>query len=217
MPIITSLTQDAIMDIVNDLVKTVAIDGSGDMTATTNDGTVVAIGSVVSSIPTATTSAAGVVELATNAKTEAGTDAASAVTPASLAAALALILSTTTVAGLIKIATTAQVTTGTDTTTAITPAQLATKQASSAVLTTLAAITPTASDVMQYEGTAWTHRSPSQLATDLVAAAPIVEGKVYSGSAWGSATGAITYVGSVDPTASGAVANGSIWFDTSGT
>lgn len=223
MATVTGMTADAITTLTNALVETGAIDMSGNLTLTTHDGTVIPLGSVVGSIPTATTTTAGIVELATSASTAAGTSTSTAVTPAALAA----LTGSTTVAGVLKLATTAEITAGTDTTSAVTPAELAGvvttlntsisgKQASDSDLTAIAAIAPANGDVIQRESGAWTNRTAAQLAADLVAAAPIVESELYSGSAWAVSTGAKVYVGTVDPTASLTVVNGSVWFDTSG-
>jgi hypothetical protein len=75
---------------------------------------------VVDVTDVATTSAQGVVELATSAETQTGTDTARAVTPAGLAALTA----TTSRRGLIELATTAEVRAGTDSDRAVTPALL---------------------------------------------------------------------------------------------
>lgn len=69
----------------------------------------------------ASDTAAGTVELATNAETQTGTDAVRAVTPA----ALASVTATETRAGLVELATTAEAQTGTDTARATTPAGVA--------------------------------------------------------------------------------------------
>ena len=73
----------------------------------------------------ATTTVPGVVELATNAETQAGTDTERAVTPASLASLTA----SSTRAGLVELATDAETQTGTDATRAVTPASLAARTA----------------------------------------------------------------------------------------
>jgi hypothetical protein len=69
----------------------------------------------------ATTTEAGIVELATDAETQTGTDTNRAVTPAGLAS----LTSTTSRAGLVELATSTETTAGTDTSRAITPAALA--------------------------------------------------------------------------------------------
>ena len=76
--------------------------------------------------PPATTERQGVVELATPAEVQAGTDAARAVTPAGLAARTA----TDTRQGIVELATAAEVQAGTDTARAVTPAGLVTLTAS---------------------------------------------------------------------------------------
>lgn len=68
----------------------------------------------------ASTTATGVVELATDAETQTGTDATRAVTPAGLASVVA----STTLRGLVELATDAEAQAGTDTARAITPAAL---------------------------------------------------------------------------------------------
>lgn len=77
-------------------------------------------------LPAATTTAAGKVELATNAEAIAGTDAVRAVTPANLAAMTALATAaSSTAAGVIELATDAEAQAGAMTDRAITPANLA--------------------------------------------------------------------------------------------
>ena len=68
----------------------------------------------------ASTTATGVVELATDAETQTGTDSTRAVTPAGLAS----VVSSTTLRGLVELATDAEAQAGTDATRAITPASL---------------------------------------------------------------------------------------------
>lgn len=78
-------------------------------------------------IPSATTSLQGKVELATTAEAAAATDTSRAVTPAGLASFLAsaLLASTTELAGKVELATTAETQAGSDGTRAVTPAGLA--------------------------------------------------------------------------------------------
>lgn len=78
-------------------------------------------------VQSATTSAQGIVELATTAESAAATDTARAVTPAGLASFLASALgaATTSVSGRVELATTAETQAGTDTARAVTPAGLA--------------------------------------------------------------------------------------------
>lgn len=75
---------------------------------------------VDSAFAASSASAAGLVELATNAETQTGTDATRAVTPAGLAATTG----TTTRAGVLELATTAEAQTGSDTARAVTPANV---------------------------------------------------------------------------------------------
>ena len=76
---------------------------------------------IPSAPPDASTTVKGLVELATDAETQAGADAVRAVTPATLAACTA----TVTRAGVIEIATVAETQAGADTARAVTPAGLA--------------------------------------------------------------------------------------------
>jgi hypothetical protein len=78
-------------------------------------------------VPDASTTVKGIVELATDAETQTGTDTTRAVTPAGLASVTAL----DTRSGLVELATSAEVITGTDTIRAVTPAGLAAKVTSS--------------------------------------------------------------------------------------
>lgn len=75
-------------------------------------------------VSAASDTVAGVVELATNAEAQTGTDTARAVTPA----ALASVTATETRAGLVELATTAEAQTGTDAQRAITPASMKSAQ-----------------------------------------------------------------------------------------
>lgn len=188
MPTVEGMTADAITTLVNALVQTGAIDESGNLTLTTHDGTVINLGSVATSIPTATTSTAGIVELATSAETITGTDASTAVTPAALASVTSTINT-----------------------------NVGNKQPLDSDLTAIAAIAAADNDIIQHKSGAWTNRTPTQVATDLLALTKFLGATdMYSGSAWAQVSGAIPYIGTVDPSASLTVANGSIWFDTSG-
>lgn len=77
-------------------------------------------------IPSASTSAQGKVELATTAEAAAATDTARAVTPAGLASFLAsaLVAATTSVSGKVELATSAETISGSDSARAVTPAGL---------------------------------------------------------------------------------------------
>lgn len=88
-------------------------------------------------VPTASTTVAGIVELATNAETTTGTDTARATTPAGVAAAVSAAVTaaapasaSTTVSGLVELATNTETITGTDTARAVTPAGFAAALAS---------------------------------------------------------------------------------------
>ena len=85
----------------------------------------ITIGDVNFSVPPATTEVQGIVELATDAETQAGTDGTRAVTPKSLNSRKA----TTTMTGLAEIATNAEVQTGVDNERIVTPAGLSSRTA----------------------------------------------------------------------------------------
>ena len=106
------------------------IDAFGHLILTTRDATEIDTGSLP--VPDASLTVKGIVELATDAETIAGTDAARAVTPASLAAAGTTLVpaASDTVAGRVELATSAETITGSDATRAVTPAGLAAKVAS---------------------------------------------------------------------------------------
>jgi hypothetical protein len=87
---------------------------------TKEGGTWQAWNNLVVSSRAATTTLEGIIELATNAEVQAGTDAVRAVTPASLNACTA----TTTRTGVIELATDAEVQAGSDATRAVTPSTL---------------------------------------------------------------------------------------------
>nr|MDQ3008825.1 hypothetical protein [bacterium] len=97
----------------------------------------------------ASETAAGFIELATQAEVTTGIDSARAVTPATLATRITAITpasASETTAGLIELATQSEVTTGTDTTRAITPATLATRISS---ITSPSAATETAAGIIE--------------------------------------------------------------------
>jgi hypothetical protein len=187
MATVVGKTSAAIDALVATLLQSASINGAGHLTVTTHDGTVTDLGPVITTLPSASEAAAGIIQIATTSQVNAGTDDSTAVSPSHLAA----------VTGPINTA-------------------IAGKQPSNSNLTTIAAIVPGVGDVMQYESGGWTHRTPAQLATDIIGAAPIVEGKYYSGSSWTNPTQPFIYVGTVDPSGSLTVPNGSVWFDTSG-
>lgn len=94
--------------------KVVMFEDTADADATVGTPTTTVVGN-------ASTSAAGIVELATSAETQAGSDATRAVTPAGLAATTATEIR----AGVVELATSAEAIAGTDTARAVTPAGLA--------------------------------------------------------------------------------------------
>lgn len=105
------------------------IDGAGHLILVQHDGTEIDAGSALATIPTASETVQGIVELATAAETTTGSDTTRAVTPAGVSAAITAIPAvpdaTTTVEGIVELATNAEVITGTDTTRAVTASSLA--------------------------------------------------------------------------------------------
>ena len=186
---------------------------AGHLILTKRDGTTVDAGAVLSDLPDATDTVEGVVVLATDADTIAGTSTTKAVTPFGLAARTA----TDTRRGIVELATTAEATTGTDTARAVTPAGVKavadTKQPLDSDLTAIAALTGTNDNVIQRKSGAWTERTMAQLATDLAATGEFPDTMLHNGTAYADADGTKIYLGPTDP---GAVANGSIWYDTTG-
>lgn len=87
---------------------------------TLQDESTVDVGPLITSLPAASTTVEGVVELATDTETIAGTDTTRAVTPFGLNALTA----STTRKGIVELATDAETATGTDTTRAVTPANI---------------------------------------------------------------------------------------------
>lgn len=220
MPEIQGYTTDGVDALLASVVVSGSIDsGTGALTLTTKDGTVINLGSIVTGISDATTGGKGVVELATDVETQAGTDSARAVTPLGLAAVVASAAGR----GLVELATNAETTTGTDTVRAVTPAGVAavvaalalttTYQPLDAQLTQLAGLSPANGDFIQQISGVLANRTPVQVASTLSGAGmPTV---TYStGSGYTAVSGPAIYVGPTDP---GSVANGSIWLDTTGT
>lgn len=141
MATVTGLTADRMLAIEAGSVVSGAIDGSGHLILTKHDTSTVDAGAIRGSFDAATTTGSGIVELATSAETITGTDTVRAVTPAGVAAVTGPI--STTVSG---------------------------KQPLDSDLTAIAALTPTANDTMQFIGTAWTNRTPTQVKTTLAIA-----------------------------------------------
>jgi hypothetical protein len=213
MATVDGLTKARMLAIEGASVVSGAVDaGTGHLLLTKHDGTVIDAGYVFGTVGPASTTVAGIVELATNAETSTGTDAVRAITPAALKSVTDAINST--------------ITSG-----------LAGKQAADADLATIAALAPAANDILQFISGAWANRTTAQLKTSLT----LVKGDVglgnvdntsdvnkpvstaqqtalnakkasfnYSGAAYASVN-AGNYTGPNDP---GAVADGSVWFVT---
>lgn len=212
MAVVTVYDTDKVDELIVGTVVGAAITG-GHLILTLHDGTTVDVGAVVSAIADASTSVKGLVELATDTETVTGTDTIRAVTPFGLAAVVA----SATARGLVELATTSEATTGTDTVRAVTPAGLKamtdTKQPLDSDLTTVAALTPANGDFLEYTSGAWANRTPTQAGLTLSASGSMPIVWYTSGSTYASVASPAIYVGPVDP---GAVANGSVWFDTTG-
>lgn len=86
MATVTGMTAAAMIAIRDQMVTTALINGSGHLILTTYDGTTIDAGAIASAVGAASTTASGIVELATTAETTTGTDAVRAVTPAGLMA-----------------------------------------------------------------------------------------------------------------------------------
>jgi hypothetical protein len=110
----------------------------------------------------ASTTAKGIVELATDAEAQTGTDTAMAITPANLQAVTA----TETRKGVVELATTAEVTTGTDTARAVTPAGV--KAATDALLYTGSTVGNTTFPVGSYVTALTTGTEPDRNASATV-------------------------------------------------
>lgn len=126
MAIVESMTLDRLLALEADTVIGGHIDGSGDLILEQHDGSTINAGSAVASVPDASETVKGKVELATTAEATAGTDTVRAVTPAGLAAAVGTLVpdASDTVKGKVELATNAETATGTDTARAVTPANL---------------------------------------------------------------------------------------------
>lgn len=109
---------------------------SGELVVVRYDGTRF---QVIGKYSAASDTVAGLVELATSAETQTGTDTARAVTPAGLASVTA----TETRAGLVELATSAEAQTGTDTARAITPAGMKAAQIVAGTAVDLSSGSPT--------------------------------------------------------------------------
>jgi len=128
MATVTGLTAARMQEIIDTTIQTGYIDAFGHLILVTYDLTEIDAGYVLASLPDASETVKGKVELATVAEATTGTDTVRAVTPAGLAAGLATVSipdASETVKGKVELATDAEAVTGTDTVRAITPANLA--------------------------------------------------------------------------------------------
>lgn len=220
MPEVTGYTTEKVDSLVADSVVDGAIDDeTGALTLTTKSGTIIPVGSVATGISNASTDAPGIVELATDTETQAGTDSTRAITPLGLSAVVA----TATAKGLVELATDAEAISGADASRAVTPHALAAAIAALALasqyqpldaqLTQLAALSPANGDFIQQNSGVLANRTPAQAASSLSGVGMPIS--YYStGSGYSAVSGPAIYVGPTDP---GSVANGSIWLDTTGT
>lgn len=218
MPEVTGYTTAKVDDLIAGNVVSGAIDPeTGELTLTTKDGTIINVGSIVTGISDGSTTVKGVVELATDVETQAGTDGTRAVTPLGVASLVA----STTAKGLVELATDAEAVSGTDAVRAVTPhalfaafaSVLGSYQQHSDNLDDIATIfTPAEGDVLEYISGAWVNRTPTQVATTLKAVGVPID-FLHNGTSYVAVNGPAMYVGPVDP---GSVANGSVWFDTTG-
>lgn len=150
MATVTGLTAARMEAIEDASVVSGAIVGA-DLILTTFGGDTINAGAILGSVPSASTTVEGIIEIATNAESIAGVDAVRAVTPASLAATSTTLVpaATTAVAGRVELATDAETITGTDTVRAVTPSNLTAKVAS----TTASGIVELATDAETITGT----------------------------------------------------------------
>jgi hypothetical protein len=217
----TSVSMEAIRD---GSVVSGTIDGSGHLILTTYGGSTIDAGAILGTVPSATTSVQGVVQLATGTEAVTGTNATKAITPSTLTSALASLVS--------AIAALQPLDSDLTAIAALTPtnddviqrkagvwanrtiAQLATDLTVSAVqpkdadLTAIAGLSPAANDTLQFKSSAWANRTPAQLLADLAAVGDAI-GYLYNGSTYVVVNAPGVYVGSADP---GSVPNGSVWF-----
>jgi hypothetical protein len=169
MATITGLTAEAMQAIVDGAIVSADISDTGHLIFTKHDSSTLDAGAIFGDIPNASTSAHGVVQLATNDETTTGTNTSKAVTPAGLAAVTATL------------------------TDAIGSAQPADSD-----LTAIAGLTPSANDLLQYIAGAWTNKTPAQILAAL-AVAGVGPNEIYNGTVYGLAGGAVNYVGNTDP------------------
>lgn len=224
MATVTGMTAAAMEAIRDASVVSGTINGSGHLILTTYGGSTIDAGAVLGSVPSASTSVAGIVALSTDAQAVTGTDTTHAVTPHALTAALASIVSS--IAGLqpldSDLTAIAAISPANDDViqrkagawTNRTIAQLATDLSASALqpkdadLTAIAGLSPSANDMLAFKSGAWANRTLAQTLTDLATVGGAT-GFLYNGSAYVVVNTPGIYVGSADP---GSVANGSVWF-----
>lgn len=122
----------------------------------------------------------------------------------------------TSIKGIVELATDAEALEGTDNIKSVTPFALKavadTKQAADTDLTEIAALSKTNDSVLQVKGGVWSIRNLTQLSTDLGTVA-IPDVLLHNGTSYARANANRIYIGPTDP---GSVANGSIWYDTTG-
>lgn len=185
MATVTSYDQAKIDELIAASVVTGAIDSSGNLTLTTKGGTVIPVGIVLESVPFASETQSGTIQIATAADITAGTDDTKAVSPSHLAAVVNPI--NTAVAG---------------------------KQAADADLTAIANLSPAANDVLQYLSGAWKNQTLAQIGASLDTAKIFLRMVTYNGSAYVTSSVSRQYIGATDPATLGTVTDGSVWFDT---
>lgn len=224
MATVTGMTATAMEAIRDASVVSGTIDGTGHLILTTYGGSTIDAGAVLGSVPDASTSVKGIIQLATNTEAVTGTDALKAITPSTLTAALASINSAiaslqpldpdlTAIAALAP-ANDDVIQRKAGAWTNRTIAQLATDlsatqlQPKDADLTAIAGLTPSANDMLAYKSGAWANRTLTQVLADLITVGAAI-GYLYNGSTYAVVNAPGIYVGSADP---GSVANGSVWF-----
>jgi hypothetical protein len=224
MATVTGMTATAMEAIRDASVVSGTINGSGHLILTTYGGSTIDAGAVLGSVPNASTSVVGIVQLATDTEAVTGTDTTKSVTPHALAAALASLNSA--IAGLqpldSDLTAIAAISPSNDDViqrkagawTNRTIAQLATDLSASALqpkdadLTAIAGLSPSANDMLAFKSGAWANRTLAQTIADLITVGAAI-GYLYNGSTYLAVNGPGIYVGSADP---GSVANGSVWY-----
>jgi len=174
-----------------------AFDLSGHLILTTRGGTDIDAGSPSFSVPDASTTVKGIVELATTAETSAGTDAVRAVTPAGLAGAISDVVpdASTTVEGKVELATNTEAVTGTDTVRAVTPAGLnaaLVAYIAATVLNDLSDVvisSPAAGHTLQHNGTNWVNGVMTTQESEQVATATLTSTSYTSSLTSGTSPG----------------------------